>query len=129
MATNKNFEYLGSTFQLQLLNQIILDKDFGRSIIDVIQQNYFENRYFKIIIQMVKEYYLKYDHTPSFETLEQITKSELQQEIATDFELDITLVSIVICYLLPKTISHHYVDYNCIYLYNENDNHYAPLAQ
>ena len=88
MATNKNFEYLGNTFQLQLLNQIILDKDFSHSIIDVIENNYFENKYFKIIIQMIREYYGKYDHTPSFETLEQITKSELQQEIASKIVLD-----------------------------------------
>lgn len=88
MAANKNFEYLGSTFQLQLLNQIIVDKEFARSIIDVIQTNYFENKYFKIIIQMVKEYYKKYEHTPSFETLEQITKAELQQESASKIVLD-----------------------------------------
>jgi replicative DNA helicase len=88
MATGKNFEYLGNTFQLQLLNQIIVDKDFSHSIIDVIENNYFENKYFKIIIQMVREYYVKYDHTPSFETLEQITKSELQQEIASKIVLD-----------------------------------------
>jgi len=88
MATNKNFEYLGNTFQLQLLNQIILDKEFSHSIIDVIENNYFENKYFKIIIQMIREYYTKYDHTPSFETLDQITKSELQQEIASKIVLD-----------------------------------------
>jgi replicative DNA helicase len=88
MATGKNFEYLGNTFQLQLLNQIIVDKDFSHSIIDVIENNYFENKYFKILIQMVREYYIKYDHTPSFETLEQITKSELQQEIASKIVLD-----------------------------------------
>lgn len=88
MATGKNFEYLGNTFQLQLLNQIIVDKDFSHSIIDVIENNYFENKYFKIIIQMIREYYLKYDHTPSFETLEQITKSELQQEIASKIVMD-----------------------------------------
>ena len=88
MATSKNFEYLGNTFQLQLLNQIIVDKDFSHSILDVIENNYFENKYFKIIIQMVKEYYLKYDHTPSFETLEQITKSELQQATASKIVLD-----------------------------------------
>jgi replicative DNA helicase len=88
MATNKNFEYLGNTFQIQLLNQIILDKEFSHSIIDVIENNYFENKYFKIIIQMIREYYTKYDHTPSFETLEQITKSELQQEIASKVVLD-----------------------------------------
>jgi len=88
MATSKNFEYLGNTFQLQLLNQIIVDKDFSHSILDVIENNYFENKYFKIIIQMVKEYYLKYDHTPSFETLDQITKSELQQATASKIVLD-----------------------------------------
>jgi replicative DNA helicase len=88
MATSKNFEYLGNTFQLQLLNQIIVDKDFSHSILDVIENNYFENKYFKIIMQMVKEYYVKYDHTPSFETLEQITKSELQQATASKIVLD-----------------------------------------
>ena len=88
MASNKNFDYLGSTFQIQLLNQIIVDKDFSRSIIDVIENTYFENKYFKIIIQMVKEYYTKYEHTPTFDTLEQITKSELQQELASKIVLD-----------------------------------------
>jgi replicative DNA helicase len=88
MATNKNFEYLGKTFQLQLLNELILDKDFSMSIIDVIDVNYFENQYFKIIVQMIKEYYNKYDHTPSFETLEQVTKSELQNQTASKVVLD-----------------------------------------
>jgi len=88
MATGKNFEYLGQQFQLQLLNQIVEDKEFSHSIIDVIENSYFENKYFKIIIQMVREYYKKFDHTPSFETLEQITKSELQQEVASKIVLD-----------------------------------------
>ena len=88
MATNKNFEYLGNNFQIQLLNQIILDKDFSHSIVDVIENNYFENKYFKIIIQMIKEYYKKYEHTPSFDTLEQVAKSELQQETAVKVVLD-----------------------------------------
>ena len=59
MASNKNFDYLGSTFQIQLLNQIVIDKEFARTIIDVIEPNYFENKYFKLIIQMIMEYYLK----------------------------------------------------------------------
>jgi replicative DNA helicase len=88
MATNKNFEYLGNNFQIQLLNQIIVDKEFSHTIIDVIENNYFENKYFKIIIQMIREYYIKYDHTPSFETLEQVAKSELQQETAVKVVLD-----------------------------------------
>ncbi len=88
MATNKNFEYLGNNFQIQLLNQIVLDKEFSHSIVEVIENNYFENKYFKIIIQMIKEYHKKYDHTPSFDTLEQVAKSELQQETAVKVVLD-----------------------------------------
>ena len=37
---------------------------------------------------MIKEYYVKFEHTPSFETLEQITKVELQQELASKIVLD-----------------------------------------
>jgi replicative DNA helicase len=88
MNSDKNFNYLGNTFQLQLLNQIIIDKDFARSIIDVIESNYFENKYFKIIIQMVKEYYKKYESSPSYSTLEQITKSEITQELVLKIVLD-----------------------------------------
>ena len=88
MSKNKNFDYLGSSFQLQLINQIILDKEFSRSIIDVIDVNYFENKYFKLIIQMIREHYSKYEHTPTFDTLEQITKSELQQESASKIVID-----------------------------------------
>jgi replicative DNA helicase len=88
MNSDKNFNYLGNTFQLQLLNQIVIDKEFSRSIIDVIELNYFENKYFKIIIQMVKEYYVKYESTPSFDTLEQIAKSEISQELAAKIVLD-----------------------------------------
>ena len=55
MAASKNFEYLGQQFQLQLLNQIIVDRDFSTSIIDVIENSYFENKYFKILIQMILE--------------------------------------------------------------------------
>ncbi len=69
MGSDKNFNYLGENFQLQLLNQVIIDKEFSRTILDVIDINYFENRYFKIIIQMIKEYYGKYETSPSFETL------------------------------------------------------------
>jgi len=96
MSSKKNFDYLGSTFQIQLLNQIIIDKEFARSIIDVIEPNYFENKYFKLIIQMVKEYYAKYEHVPTFDTLEQITKSELQQEMASKIVID-TITKIKEC--------------------------------
>jgi len=85
---NKNFDYLGNTFQIQLLNQIITDKDFSSSIMDVIESSYFDNKYFKIILQMIKEYHLKYETTPNFDTLEQIVKSEISQELVAKIVFD-----------------------------------------
>jgi replicative DNA helicase len=85
---NKNFDYLGNTFQVQLLNQIVVDKDFSHSIMDVIESSYFDNKYFKIIIQMIKEYHVKYESTPTFDTLEQIVKSEISQELVAKIVLD-----------------------------------------
>ena len=88
MTKEKNFGYLGNTFQLQLLNNIIIYKDFASSIVDVIEAKYFDNQYFKLIMQMTKEYYHKYEHTPSFSTLEQITKSEVSSPMAQKMVLD-----------------------------------------
>ena len=85
---NKNFEYLGNTFQLQLLNQIVVDREFSSSIMDVIESSYFDNKYFKIILQMTKEYYVKYESTPNFETLDHIVKSEISQELVAKIVVD-----------------------------------------
>ena len=88
MSSNKNFDYLGSSFQIQLINQIVLDNNFSRSIVDVLEPNYFENKYFKLIIQMIKEYNQKWDSVPTFDTLEQITKAEFQQENVAKIVID-----------------------------------------
>ena len=85
---NKNFDYLGNTFQIQLLNQLIVDKEFSTSIMDVIESTYFDNKYFKIILQMIKEYHTKYESTPNFETLDQIVKSEISQELVAKIVID-----------------------------------------
>ena len=84
----KNFDYLGNTFQIQLLNQLIVDKSFASTIMDVLDSNYFDNKYFKIISQLTKEYYKKYESTPSFDTLEQLIKSEITQELVQKIVLD-----------------------------------------
>ena len=88
MSDKKNFGYLGNTFQIQLLNNIVTYKDFSNSIIEVIDPHYFDNQYFRIICQMIKEYYTKYEHTPTFDTLEQLTKSEISSPMAQKSILD-----------------------------------------
>ena len=88
MSDEKNFGYLGNTFQIQLLNNIILYKDFAASIVDVIDPKYFDNQYFRLIMQMIKEYYVKYEHVPNFDTLDQLTKSEISAPMAQKMVLD-----------------------------------------
>jgi replicative DNA helicase len=88
MSKEINFGYLGNSFQLQLLNNIIVDKDFANSIVDVLDPKYFDNQYFKLMMQMVKEYYQKYEHAPTFATLEQLTKSEISSPMAQKMVLD-----------------------------------------
>ena len=41
MNKNINFGYLGNTFQIQLINNILLDNEFANSIIDVIEHKIF----------------------------------------------------------------------------------------
>jgi len=88
MSEEKNFGYLGNTFQIQLLNNIVLYKDFANSIVDVLDPKYFDNQYFRLVMQMIKEYYQSYEHAPSYETLEQLTKSEISSAMAQKMVLD-----------------------------------------
>ena len=82
MNSSSNFGYLGYNLQIKLLNQIITDKKYCQNIIDVIDAKYFDNQYFKLIAQMTKEYHEKYQTTPTFETLTQLTKIEVDSEMA-----------------------------------------------
>ena len=88
MTGTENFGYLGYNFQLKLINLIIIDKSFAQSIVDVILSKYFDNQYFKLIMQMIKEYYEKYQTVPSFDTLEQITHLEVTSEMAKKYVMD-----------------------------------------
>ena len=46
MSDKKNFGYLGNTFQNQLINNIIVYKDFSNSIIEVIDPQNSLSQYF-----------------------------------------------------------------------------------
>ena len=82
MRENKSFGYLGHTFQIKLINQIITDKKFANNIIEVIDPKYFDNQYFKLISQMTKEYFEKYNTPPTFDVLDQMTKLEVSSDMA-----------------------------------------------
>ena len=82
MSETTNFGYLGYTFQLKLLNLIITDNTFFQSIIDAITPKYFDNQYFRLIMQLIKEYYEKYQTAPSFDAIDQLTRIEISSEMA-----------------------------------------------
>ena len=47
--SEKNFGFLGSSFQQTLLKAILENKKYGEQIIDVIESKYFDNISFKFI--------------------------------------------------------------------------------
>ena len=88
MNDNKNFGYLGYNFQLKLLNLIITDNMFFQSIIDAIIPKYFDNQYFRLIMQLIKEYHEKYQTSPSFDALDQLARIEISSEMARKYVFD-----------------------------------------
>lgn len=74
--SEKNFGYLGSTFQQGLLKTIIEDKKFAVTIIDVIKSSYFDGPYFRFLMENIKELYEKYGVVPTYDTLQQKVLSE-----------------------------------------------------
>ena len=52
----KNFGYLGFSFQQSLVKAIIEDKKYGETIIDVLESKFFENVSFRFIMEHMKEY-------------------------------------------------------------------------
>ena len=98
MSNPNNFGYLGELFQIQLLNNIITDTEFTTSIIDVVKPEYFNNKYFSLILTIIKEYHEKYDSFPDFPTIKQLINSEVNSEqikkILTDTLIDVKKVKL-----------------------------------
>ena len=88
----KNFGYLGTTFQQSLLKAIIEDKKFAVTIIDVIDSKYFDGPYFKYLMQNIKELYETLGIVPNYETLTQKILAE-NSETTCKVHID-TLTSI-----------------------------------
>ena len=50
----KNLGYLGYTFQVKLVKQMIEDTKFSESIMEIMSPNYFDNEYIRLIIANIK---------------------------------------------------------------------------
>ena len=78
----KNLGYLGYTFQVKLVKQMIEDTKFSESIMEIMSPNYFDNEYIRLIIASIKDYNENYESIPSYDTINQIIKAEVRREIA-----------------------------------------------
>ena len=72
----RNFGYLGFSFQESLIKAIIEDRKYGDTIIEVLETKFFDNNSFRYIIENVKELYTAYGKIPNYETITQKIISE-----------------------------------------------------
>ena len=54
MQQEKNFGFLGFSFQQSLIRAVIEDKKFGEAIIDFLDSKYFDNNSFRYIVENIK---------------------------------------------------------------------------
>ena len=72
----RNFGYLGFSFQQSLLKAIVEDKKYGETIIDVLETKFFDNNSFRYIMENMKELYKTYEKIPDYNTLAQKIMAE-----------------------------------------------------
>jgi replicative DNA helicase len=63
-------EFLGFDYQYKLLAQLLTDKRFANSIIDIIDANYFKDEHLKIITAAIKDAKEEYDIIPDYSSIE-----------------------------------------------------------
>jgi len=83
-----NLGYLGYSFQIRLVKQLIEDIKFSEEIMDIISPKYFDNEYLRLLVASLKDYYEKYETIPTYETLFQIIKVDIKREIARESALE-----------------------------------------
>ena len=83
-----NLGYLGQNFQLQLINQLIVDEKFALSIIDILDPTYFDSEYLRLICAEIKNYFEKYRTIPMITTIEQIVNQTVSKDITREYVIE-----------------------------------------
>lgn len=66
----KDFGYLGESFQKGLITQLLTDRNFANSIIDIIDPNYFNNQWLRLIVSILVDNHNEYEIVPDVASLE-----------------------------------------------------------
>jgi len=83
-----NLGYLGQNFQVQLINQLIVDEKFALTIIEILDPTYFDSEYLRLICAEIKNYYEKYHTIPMVSTIEQIVNQSITKDITKEYVLE-----------------------------------------
>ena len=79
---NKNdLSYLGVDYQNRLLAQILTDRKFANSIIDIVDPNYFGDPYLRVIVALLKDAKVKDDIVPDIGSIEFRLLEDVNDEI------------------------------------------------
>jgi len=82
--------YLGFDYQVRLVAQILTDRKFANSILDIVDPNYFEDPYLRIIAATIKDAKQQDDVIPDMGSLE----IRLLQDITDEFQRKFVLAQV-----------------------------------
>ena len=88
LKSRANLGYLGHSFQIQLINQLIVDEKFAMSIIDILDPTYFDSEYLRLILAEIKNYHETYQTIPLISTIEQIVSQKITKEITKEYVIE-----------------------------------------
>ena len=82
-----NLTYLSNDFQYRLLLQIVSDRKFGASILDILEPNYFEDASLKLIAGEIKNAYEKHEAIPDLGSLKSRFADKAVNEVERNYIL------------------------------------------
>lgn len=80
-----NLGYLGYDYQLRLMAQILTDTRFANSIIDIIDPNYFEDPYMRVMAAVIKDAKGKDDIVPDMGSIEFRLLEDIKDDVQQKF--------------------------------------------
>jgi len=88
-TTKDNLGYLGRKFQIRLMAQFLTDKKFANSIMDILNPNYFEDEYLRLIAVTIKDAYEQYETIPDADSLEARLLNTVKDDIQKSYTLGV----------------------------------------
>jgi len=80
--------YLGLDFQYRLIQQMLVDRKFGESIMDILKPNYFEDSFLRTTSAKIKDNYDKYESIPDVNNLESTILGAVSDDIDKQMYLE-----------------------------------------